>query len=134
MAIEQIQQAGRAGQPEQLQLQRHRFTLEEYERMVEAGVFQEDARLELIKGELVEMPPIGFDHGYGVSNLIIALAAKVGKSARPWVQSPIQLPGNTQPEPDFALLKPQEYGKQRPVTPPDVILIVEVSDTTLKYD
>jgi Uma2 family endonuclease len=129
-----IKQAEPTEQFEQMQLKRRLFTLDEYKRIIEAGIFPEDEHLELIGGEILKMPPIGFDHGNGVSNLIIVLTAQVGKSARPWVQSPVQLPNNTQPEPDFALLKQQEYGKQKPVTPSDVILIVEVSDTTLKYD
>src|SRR3954470_23441098 len=119
---------------EQTGLKKRLFTIEEYERMIEAGVFGEDERIELIRGEIIEMPPIGFDHGNSVSNLVIALTPQIGKSARPWIQSPIQLPNNTLPEPDFALLKPGDYGKQRPVLPSDVILIVEVSDTTLKSD
>jgi Uma2 family endonuclease len=131
MAIQQIQQVEQA---EQTEPKRRLFTLDEYERMIEAGVFQEDEHLELIRGEIVEIPPIGFDHGSGVSNLVTALAAQVGKAARLWPQGPLQIAPDSRPEPDFALLKPQNYSKKRPVTPSDVLLIIEVSDTTLQYD
>jgi len=114
---------------------RHKITLEEFEHMVSAGVFQEDARLELIEGVLVDMTPVGFDHGFGVANLIRVIGKLAGESALVWVQSPIRLPDNTRPEPDFALLKPRpDLSPGSPPTAADVLLVVEVSDTSLNYD
>jgi Uma2 family endonuclease len=117
-----------------VQLERHLFTLEEYERMVEASVFGEDKRLELIRGEVVEMTPIGFDHAGVVARLTMLLAKMAGDSAIVWVQNPIQLAGNSRPEPDLALLKLQDYSSSKPATAADIFLIIEVADTTLKYD
>jgi Uma2 family endonuclease len=80
------------------------------------------------------MPPIGFDHGMGVANLTQLLVRLVGDRALVWPQGPIQISPGSRPEPDIALLKPQRYSAKKPVTPSDVLLVVEVADTTLKYD
>ena len=80
-----------------IQLDRHLFTLEEYERMIQAGVFQEDERLELIRGEIVEMAPIGFDHAGGVGRLTMLFAKKVSNSTMIWVQNPGAQGQNVQP-------------------------------------
>jgi Uma2 family endonuclease len=117
-----------------VQVERHLFTLEEYERMVEASVFGEDKRLELIRGEILERTPIGCDHAGIVARLTMLLAKMASDSAIVWVQNPIQLAGNSRPEPDLALLKWQDYGSSRPATAADVFLIIEVADTTLNYD
>src|SRR2546421_4036993 len=109
-----------------VQIERRLFTIEEYERMIEAGVFQEDEHLELIRGEILEMPPIGFDHAGSVGRLTMLFASKVGHNAIVWVQNPIQLTPNSRLEPDLALLKWQDYGASKPATASDVILIVEV--------
>ncbi len=121
-------------QTEQIQIKRRLFTLTEYERMIEAGILQEDERLELISGEIVKMPPIGFDHGMGVAKLTGLFNRSVGDKALIWPQGPIQLDNKSRPEPDIALLKLQEYGAKKPVTASDVLLIIEVADTTLKSD
>src|SRR6266480_1291154 len=86
-----------------LPIKRRLFTLEEYERMIEAGVFNEDEHLELIRGEIIEMAPIGLRHTACVARLTMLLARKVGDSAIVWVQNPIQLPDDSEPEPDLAL-------------------------------
>jgi Uma2 family endonuclease len=118
-----------------VQIERHLFSLEEYEHMIEAGVFKEDARLELIRGEILEMTPIGFDHGFGVANLNRLLSRLVGDNALVWVQSPIRLRGSSRPEPDLVLLRPRpDLSPQSPPTASDVILLVEVADTSLNYD
>jgi Uma2 family endonuclease len=116
-------------------LERRLFTLEEYERMIEAAVFHEDEHIELIEGEIVRMAPIGFDHGMAVARLTRLLVRLVGDNAVVWVQSAIQLAPNSRPEPNLALLKwRNDYGAKRPPTGADVLLIVEVADTSLKYD
>ncbi len=119
-----------------IQLERHLFTLEEYERMVEAGVFDEDARVELIRGEIVEMAPIGLPHAACVARLTKALEKRAGDTAIVWPQNnPIWLLDDSRPEPDVTLLRWREdyYGGKRP-TPEDILLVVEVSDTTLRSD
>jgi Uma2 family endonuclease len=129
MAIQQ------AWPTEQSQPNRHLFTIEEYELMLEAGVFQEDDHIELIGGEIVDMPPIGPGHGFGVSNLVMLLAPRVGTSAILWVQSPVRISPNARPEPDVALLMPRP--DLSPTSPPiaaDVLLVIEVSDSSVDYD
>src|SRR5207247_4753412 len=117
-----------------VQIEKRLFTLQEYERMIEAGVFQEDERLELIKGEVVEMTPIGFDHAGTVARLTMLLARSVGDNAILWIQNPIQFDGNSRPQPDLALLKSQDYSASRPATASDTLLVVEVADTSIAYD
>src|SRR5438270_7129709 len=114
--------------------ERRLFTLKEYERMIKDRVFDEDERLELIRGEIVKMPPIGCDHGMRVANRNQLFGRLAGDKALVWPQGPIQIAPDSRPEPDIALLKPQRYGAKRPVTPSDVLLVVEVSDTTLRHD
>ena len=119
----------------QAQLDRHLFTLEEYERMVESGGFDADARIELIRGEIVDMAPIGIRHAACVARLTALLVRKAGDSAVVWSQNPFSIPGHSRPEPDVALLRwRDDYYASKGPTPDDAVLIVEVSDTTLKYD
>src|SRR2546422_8775069 len=96
-----------------VQLERRLFTLDEYERMIDAGVFGEDERIELVRGGIVGMTPIGFDHAGGVARLTMLLARMAGDSAVVWVQNPIQVAPNSRLEPDVALLKPQDYRARR---------------------
>jgi Uma2 family endonuclease len=129
MAIQQ------AWPTEQLQQNRHLFTIEEYELMLEAGVFHEDEHIELIRGEIVDMPPIGPGHGFGVSNLVMLLAPKVGKSATLWVQSPIRVGSDARPEPDVALLRPRpDLSAKSPPLAADVLLVIEIADSSIVYD
>src|SRR5438270_11668553 len=99
-----------------IQLERHLFTLEEYERMVGAEVFEEDMRIELIRGEIVEMAPIGFPHEMCVARLTNLLSRLVGDAALVWPQSnSIRLPSHSRPEPDLTLLKwRDDYTADRP--------------------
>jgi Uma2 family endonuclease len=136
MAIQQqAQPAEQTEQTEQMQLKRHLFSIEEYERMIEAAIFPEDEHLELIRGEIIVMAPIGLRHAACVARLTMLFARKVGDSAIVWVQNPIQLAGNSEPEPDLALLQPRSdfYSGHRP-TPDDILLLVEVADTSAGYD
>src|SRR5213593_2897105 len=134
MAIQQIQSAEQA---EQVEPKRRLFTLEEYDHMLEAGIFEEDERLELIRGEIVKMPPIGPGHETTVARLTRFLQKQAGDAALVWPQgNSIGLViSKSRPEPDAILLKWRDdyYAAKRP-TPEDVLLIIEVSDTTLKYD
>jgi Uma2 family endonuclease len=110
------------------------FTIEEYERMIDAGVFDEGERIELIRGVILQMPPISDGHAGVVGRLTMQLAAQVAEKAIVWVQNPIHLPNNARPEPDVALLTWQNYGTKRPATAADVLLIIEVAETSVKYD
>jgi Uma2 family endonuclease len=114
---------------------RHAVTVEEYFRMGEAGVFGPEARLELIEGEIIEMPPIGSPHAGAVKILNRLFTRQAGDLAVVSVQDPLILGARSAPQPDLALLKPRadSYSKSHP-TVEDVLLAVEVADTTLAYD
>jgi len=103
--------------------------------MGEAGVFAPEARLELIEGEIVEMAPIGSAHAGTVAILGRLLGRAAGDQAIVWVQNPLVIGERSVPQPDLALLEPRadSYTRSHP-TPADVLLVVEVSDTTLAFD
>ena len=115
--------------------QPHRFTVDEYYQMGEAGIFHEDDRVELIEGEIIEMVPIGVEHAACVNRLNRYLVERAGRQAVVLTQNPVRLSNFTEPQPDFALAKAKEdfYASGHP-GPEDLMLIVEVSDTSLKYD
>src|SRR5438309_12082995 len=116
-------------------LVRKLWRTEEYEEMIEKGVLDKYDHVELIRGEIVEMAPIGLRHAYCVASLDALLHGLVGRSATVFTQTPIQLPNNSMPEPDVALVRgPLSSYARRRVTAEDVILFVEVSDTTLATD
>ncbi len=118
-----------------LPISKYYFTVAEFERMGEAGVFTKDARLELIEGEIIEMSPIGSRHAACVKFLSRFLNRTVGDIALVSTQDPIRLNDFSEPEPDLALLRLRDdfYREAHP-TPADVLLIIEVADTTLAYD
>jgi len=115
--------------------QRHRLTVDQYYRMAEAGIFKEDDRVELIEGEIIDMPPIGIDHAYFVNRLTSIFVQNIGHQANVSSQNPIRLNSRSEPQPDIALLRYREdfYRHTRP-SPEDILLLVEVSDTSLRYD
>jgi Uma2 family endonuclease len=117
------------------EISRYYFTVAEFERMGEAGVFTKNARLELIEGEIIEMSPIGSRHAACVKFLSRFLNRTVGEIALVSTQDPIRLNDFSEPEPDLALLRLRDdfYRDAHP-TPADVLLIIEVADTTLAYD
>jgi Uma2 family endonuclease len=118
-----------------VQIPRRLISIDEYERMIAAGVFPEDDRSELIRGEITEMAPIGMRHAACVARIQTLFHKSVGETAIVWIQNPVRLPGNSLPQPDLALLRPHRdfYEQSRPA-PADVLLIVEVSDSTLLSD
>ena len=116
-------------------LTRHKFTVEEYHRMAEAGILSEDDRVELIEGEIVEMAPIGSRHAGTVDFLADLFFRHVGKTLLVRVQSPVQLSEDTEPQPDLVLLKRREdFYRNRHPGPEDVLLLVEVAETTAGED
>ena|SRR3982751_1602212 len=118
-----------------LQIARHFFTVAEFERMGEAGIFTKDSRLELIEGEIVEMSPIGSRHAACVKFLSRFLNKVIGDKALVSTQDPVHLNDNSEPQPDVALLRLRDdfYSHAHP-RPEDVLLIIEVADTTVDYD
>jgi Uma2 family endonuclease len=114
---------------------RHRFTVDDLERMVRSGILLEDARVELIEGELYDMNPIGWAHQAVVDRMTAFFVRSLDDRAIVRTQGPIRLSERTLPQPDLALLRPRpDYYRQAGPTPADVFLLVEVSDTTLVYD
>ena len=115
--------------------QRHRLTVAEYHRMGDTGIFSPEARVELIEGEVIDMPPIGSLHAGTVSYLVEVLRPACGGWAIVRTQNPVFLDLRSEPQPDVALLRPRpDFYRNAHPTPTDVFLIVEVADTTLAYD
>jgi Uma2 family endonuclease len=118
-----------------LQLVRRRFTVAEYYQMAAAGILHEEDRVELIEGEIVEMPPIGPGHAASVDDLTELFVQGLGKAARVRVQNPVHLDEYNEPQPDLMLLRrrPDSYRRGHP-RPADVLLIVEVGATSAGLD
>jgi Uma2 family endonuclease len=106
------------------------FTVDEYVELVNSGILGDDARVELIEGQIVEMNPIGSEHMWGVNSLTVTFAIRGG--VLPSIQNPIRLPDRSMPQPDFVALRPGT--KRRIPLPEDILLIAEVSDTSLRHD
>lgn len=114
---------------------RRRFTLDEYHRMVDAGILHEDDRVELIRGEIVQMGPIGPPHAAGVAALNRLLVQRVGDRGLVWPQNPVVILPDSEPQPDIVLLRPRADGYRRGhPQPEDILLLVEIADTSLRYD
>jgi Uma2 family endonuclease len=111
------------------------FTVDEYYRMADAGILAPEDRVELIDGEIIQMSPIGSRHFARVSraNRLFVLAF-VGRAVVS-VQQPLQLNNYTEPEPDITLLKfrTDDYEEKKAVAD-DALLVMEVSDTSLRFD
>ena len=114
---------------------RHRISVEHYYRMAEAGLFAPDERVELIDGEIVDMPPMGTRHAAKLSRLVEILSAAVGDRGIVRVQLPLRLGDASEPQPDIAVVVPRaDYYEQHHPSGPDTLLAVEISDTTLEFD
>lgn len=111
------------------------FTVSEFYQMADAGIFSEDDRVELLAGEIVEMSPIGSRHASCVDRLARSLHQQAGSSLIVRTQSPIRLDDHSEPQPDVAVIRFREdfYRDAHP-GPADVLLIVEVADTSADVD
>jgi Uma2 family endonuclease len=111
------------------------LTSAEYYQMMETGIIQEGERVELISGQIFTMPAKGVRHTICTRRLFKQLLALMGDREDVQSQDPITLPNNSEPEPDIVIAKLREdnYENSHPV-PADIILVIEVSDTTLKFD
>jgi Uma2 family endonuclease len=116
-------------------LARRRFTVDEYHRMGEAGILSAGECLELINGEVVRMPRTTPRHAGSVNRLVSLWAARLGARAVVHIRNPVRLPAYSELQPDLALLRPRAdfYATSYPEAS-DVLLVVEVSDTTLEMD
>lgn len=116
-------------------LAKHHFTVSEYERMGETGILVPDARVELIEGEIIEMSPIGSRHAACVKLLSRILNKQVGDKGIVSTQDPIRLSDFSEPQPDVAVLRfHADYYRDGHPRPEDVLLVIEVADTTIDYD
>jgi Uma2 family endonuclease len=109
------------------------YTLAEYHHLGDIGVLGEDDRVELIEGEIAALEVITGPHMWGVIHLTHMLMDGFGRAWIVSVQNPVRLPGDSEPQPDIALLR-LEADRAAIPGPDDIYLIVEVSDTTLSYD
>lgn len=109
---------------------RYRFRVEEFER-----AFQGVPRVELLRGEVYQMSPIGPKHAFTVAQLDERLQETLRGKAVIMVQNPLRLAEDSEPEPDLLVLKPpiSRYRDRHP-TPEDVLLLIEVADTSLEFD
>ena len=116
-------------------LPRHRITVDEYYGMVQAGLLAEDARVELIEGEIFDMAPIGTQHDAIVSRLNYLLMPAAGARAIVRVQQSLRLSRSSEPQPDVTLVAPRSdfYATAHP-TAQETFLVIEVSDTSLRFD
>jgi Uma2 family endonuclease len=114
---------------------RHGITVDEFYRMYDAGEFAPDARVELIEGEIIEMPPPGSRHSAMDSRLLELLVHAVGQRAIVRPGSAIHLDNMSEPQPDVSLVLRREgfYGERHP-TPAETLLAIEVSETRLSFD
>ncbi len=118
-----------------ISIARRLFNVSEYERLGDAGILTEDDRVELIEGEIITMSPIGKRHIACVNRLNDLLVPLVRRDAIVSVQNPVRLSEHSEPEPDIALLRRRaDYYVQEVPTADDVLLIVEVSETSFDYD
>ncbi|MBP0018468.1 MAG: Uma2 family endonuclease [Cyanobacteria bacterium SBLK] len=117
------------------QLLRKKFTVSEFCKMAETGIFSDEDNIELIEGEIVEMGKIGRRHAAYCDRLNDLFRDKFAKQVLLRVQSPIELNNLSQPQPDLALLRRREdYYESGHPQPHDIFLLVEVADTTIDSD
>jgi Uma2 family endonuclease len=114
---------------------RRRFTRKEYYRMAEVGILGEEDRVELIRGEIVEMSPPGRHHRAFVINLTRLLSRRLPEHVSVSVQNPLPLSDDTEPQPDLAVLRSRDVSyKDREAWAEDALLVIEVADSSLAYD
>ena len=113
----------------------HRLNVEQFHRMIEAGVFSDGDRVELIDGKMRDMTPIGPPHGSCTDSLTMIFASRLAGRAIVRVQGPLVVDDGTEVYPDLLVLKLRydRYGKSNP-TADDALLVIEVADSSLALD
>lgn len=117
----------------QVEIARRRFTVEEYYRLIEAGILREGDRVELIEGEIVEMSPMKPRHANTIIKATNRLVPLVLPAAMVSVQCPIQIGTRSLPEPDLAIVRAERPADAHPA-PADIFVAIEVADSSLEYD
>ena len=120
----------RPEQPPQLR----RFTVDELFTMVQTGIVAEDERIELLDGEILVMPPIGDPHADGTDRLDESFKERLRRRARVRVQGPVRINDGSLLQPDIAILRLRDDYHRRTPTPEDVLLLIEVADSSLEFD
>jgi Uma2 family endonuclease len=117
------------------EVERRQFTVAEFTRMGQVGIFAEHERLELLEGEIIQLSPLGARHVVVVNQLQALFQRLLGATALVSTHTPVVLDDRSQPLPDLVLLRPRsdEYSSAPP-TPADVLLLVEVAEATRQYD
>jgi Uma2 family endonuclease len=117
------------------EVSKKRFTVDEYYRMAEAGILRAEDRVELIDGEIIQMSPIGQRHMSRVNRATSLFIKAFGDKAVVSPQNPVQLSDWTEPQPDIVVFKARSdfYESKKP-TARDVLFVMEISDTTVRYD
>jgi Uma2 family endonuclease len=122
-------------EPISAERERYRFTADQYHQMGEAGIFGSDDRVELIDGEIISMNPIGDPHAGTVNRLNMELTERLRRTAIVAPQNPVRLAEHHEPEPDLAILRFRAdfYATLGP-RPDDVLLLIEVADSSVEFD
>jgi Uma2 family endonuclease len=111
------------------------ITADEYHRMGEIGILGPDERVELLNGRIIEMPPIGPRHSYVVISLDALMQRTLGDRAVVVAQGPIRLDRFSEPQPDVLIVRgPREQYASHHARPEDTLLVIEVAESTLRYD
>lgn len=119
----------------QTEKQKHLFSISDFDRMAERGLFDEDAHIELIEGEFFDMAPIGSRHASIVSFLASALIKQLSDCAIVRIQDPVRLGDLSVPQPDLAVVKPKsDFYRTRHPEAHDILLLIEVADSSAGYD
>ena len=111
------------------------ITIDEYHKMIAAGIIHEGARIELIRGQMFDMAAKGTKHTFSTTRLLGQLTRLIEQEATVRCQEPIALPNNSEPEPDISIarLRDDDYLDSHP-SPSDLILVIEVADSSLDFD
>jgi Uma2 family endonuclease len=118
-----------------MELTTYKFTTEEYQLMGKAGILHPEARVELINGEIIVMSPTGLKHSVVINRLTRFLVKKIDEAGIVSVQNPFRIPDYSEPQPDILILRPRDdfYANKFPM-PEDILLLIEVADSSLRYD
>jgi Uma2 family endonuclease len=113
----------------------HRIDVDEFFRIVESGVLGDDARVELIEGEIIDMEPIGIDHGWVVDELTAMFHSSLGSRVAVRTQGALRVDERNFFLPDVTVLKgPRDRYRRRHPTVDDILVVIEVADSSLRKD
>ena len=118
-----------------MQVITRKFNVNEYRKMAETGILTPEDRVELIGGEIIAMSPIGRKHAAAVNRLTNLFPQLLGNKVIVSVQNSIRLDNYSEPQPDIVLLKPSsDFYESKIPEAEDIYLLIEVADSTIKYD